>query len=161
MGVADGDAAGDSDTVQDEAHVARNGEGQRGGDNTRKAVNFLPVWLHKSVLVPGFMSRCTAATPAGSVFCGRTTPFPVLPLPLLSETTGDQLDHRGHRFGFVRALSLQPDRRADARREQHHRDHAARARPPSIPYQANIAAELRGQLHDLRACTRMQSAAVG
>ena len=41
---ANGDAAGDTDTVQDEAHARRYGEGQRGKANTGKAVKFLPVW---------------------------------------------------------------------------------------------------------------------
>jgi hypothetical protein len=52
---ADGDAAGDSDTVQDEAHAAWNGEGRRGRDITRKAMKLLRVWSQESALVPGFI----------------------------------------------------------------------------------------------------------
>src|SRR5260370_15365657 len=77
--------------------------------------------------------------------------------PLLVKLVADELHQGGHRLGLVRAMSLQPDRRADAGGEQHHSDHAARARPLAIPYQGHVAAKLRGDPDDLGARSRMQA----
>ena len=59
---ANGDAAGNSDTVEDEAHAARNGEGQ--SEEHRESMMFLPMGPQDRELVPGFMARCTATSPA-------------------------------------------------------------------------------------------------
>jgi len=63
--------------------------------------------------------------------------------------------------GLVRTLSFEPDRRADAGREQHHGEHAARTCPPAVPDQGHVAAKLRGYLDELGTRSRVQAATVG